>query len=94
MRSKDAGLAFETEDRTVNVRFLQQHTGVVGQVTSGEIISAIHDDVVFGNDIHGVLAADTRFMDYDFGVWIDAENRLLRVSRAVGQLHHLRRIEL
>src|SRR5205085_10985013 len=78
MRCKDAGLPFEAEDRAIDVRLLQQHAGVIGQITRGKIISAIDHDVVFGNDFERIVAADARFVNDYFATRIDALDRLLR----------------
>src|SRR5699024_4079015 len=66
VRRKDAGLAFESENGAVDVRLLQQHAGVVGEVTGREVVRAVDDDVVVFDDVEGVLAADARIVDDDF----------------------------
>ncbi len=46
MRGKDGGLALKTEDGTVDIRLLQEHADIVGEVAGREIVRAIDDDVV------------------------------------------------
>ena len=57
-RGKDAGLAFEAEDRPVDVGLAQQHAGIVDQVARGEVVSAVGDDVVVLEDLEGVGARE------------------------------------
>ena len=54
-----AGLAFETENRAVDVRFASQHAGVVDQVAGWEIVGAVGDDVVFAEDVQRVFARES-----------------------------------
>ncbi len=55
-RGEHAGLALETEDRAIDIGLAQEHAGIVGQVACGEIVGAIHDDVVGPNQVEGILA--------------------------------------
>src|SRR5689334_10783853 len=45
---ENAGLALKPEDAPVHIRLAKQHTGVIDQVASREIIRAIHDHIVRG----------------------------------------------
>src|SRR5439155_14573356 len=60
VRREDAGLALETKDRAVNIGLAEQHAGVVGQVARRKIVRAVHNDVVWLDDIEGVLARAPR----------------------------------
>src|SRR6185312_10622161 len=77
MGRENAGLAFETENGTVDIRLLEQDAGVVGQVTGREIIGAVDDDIILGDDLHRIFAAETCVMDDNFTGWIDAEDGFL-----------------
>ena len=66
MRRKHAGLAFETENRAIDIRLFEQHAGVVGQIARREIIRAVHDDVVGPDDVERVFGGDARVVDDDF----------------------------
>ena len=74
MRREDAGHALETEDGAVDIRLLQQHTGVVGQIARRKIIRAIHDDVVRADEVERVFGRDARVVDNNFTMRIDAAN--------------------
>ncbi len=57
-RGKNAGLAFEPENRTVDVGLAQQHAGVVHQVARGKVVGAVGDDVVVLQNVEGVGARE------------------------------------
>ena len=40
-----AGLAFEAENRSVDIRFAGKHAGIIHQVAGGKIVGAVGDDV-------------------------------------------------
>ena len=44
---ENAGLAFEAENRAVNVGLAGEHAGVVHQIAGGKIVGAVGDDVEF-----------------------------------------------
>ena len=66
MRREHAGLAFEAENGAVDVRLLEQHAGVVGEIARREIVRAVHDDVVWADDFERVFAGDAGVVDDDF----------------------------
>ena len=72
VRREHAGLAFEAEDRAIDVRLLEQHAGVVGEVARREIVRAVHHDVVGADEVERVFAGDARVVEDDFDVRIDA----------------------
>ena len=72
VRGQDAGLAFEAEDGAIDVGFLEQHAGIVGQVAGREIVTAIGHEVVGSNEFEGILAGQARGVQDDFHVRIDA----------------------
>jgi hypothetical protein len=77
VRSEDAGLAFKTENGTVDVGFLEENAGVVGEVTGREIIGAVDDDIVLADDVEGVFAGKPGVMDDDFAGGVDAVDGFL-----------------
>lgn len=77
VRCEDAGLAIESENGTVDVGFLEENAGVVGEITSREIVGAVDDDVVLADDVEGVFAGEPGVMDDDFAGRVDAENGFL-----------------
>src|SRR5688572_7243907 len=65
-----ARLAFEAEDRTVDVRLAQEDARVVHQVTGREVIRAVDDHVVVLEDLQGVLAGERLLVDPDLHVGV------------------------
>ena len=55
---EDAGLAFEAENRTVDVRLAGKHAGVVHQVARGKVVGAVGDDVELAKQFERVLAGE------------------------------------
>ena len=47
-------LAFEAVDRPPHVRLAGQHRGVVDQIPGGEVVGAVHDQVVLLEQLDGV----------------------------------------
>ena len=72
VRREDAGLAFEAEDGAIHVRLPEQHAGVVGEVAGGEVVRAVHDDVVGADDVEGVLAGEAGVVQDDLDVRVEA----------------------
>src|SRR5262245_41215692 len=68
---EDRSLALEPEDRAVNIRFAQQHAGVVGQITSLEIIGAVNDDVVVFDDAESVLRSERKLIGVNLHMRVD-----------------------
>ena len=77
MRGENAGLAFEAEDRAIDVWLLEDDAGVIGQVTRWEVVRAVHDDVVLGDDFEGVFAGEPRIVENDLNIRVDAADGLL-----------------
>jgi hypothetical protein len=71
---KDGALAFETEDRSVDIRFTQKGAGIVDKVASGKIIGAIDHDVVVAEKIESVIRTESDFVGDDFDVRIKFRN--------------------
>ena len=62
---EDRSLAFKAEDAAVGVWFLQQNAGIIDQVAGLEVVCAVGNDVVLGEDFkrigarqHGVVLDD------------------------------------
>ena len=71
---KDGALTFETEDRSVDIRFTQKGAGIVDKVASGKIIGAIDNDVVVAEKIESVVGTECDFVGDDFDVGIKFGN--------------------
>ena len=68
---EDAGLAVKTEDRTPHVRLAEQHASIIDQVTGREIVCAVHDQVVVGEDLHDVVHAELLFVHHNVHIRVD-----------------------
>src|SRR5208282_5091667 len=86
VRRKHAGLAFESEDRAIDIWLLEQHAGVVGEIAGREIVRPVHDDVVGPDEVERIFRRDAGVVDYDFAIRIDAANGFLRGLR-LGPAH-------
>lgn len=76
MGREEAGLALKAEDGAVHVGLAEQDAGIVGEVTGGEIVSAVHDDVVRAEDLEGVLAGKARVVQDDLDAGVKAVKRI------------------
>ncbi len=62
IRSEDAHLTLEAEHGPVHHRGAGVHRGIVDEVASGEAVGAVHDNVVAGEDVDGVVGGQTGHM--------------------------------
>src|SRR5690349_11693096 len=65
------GLPFETENGSVHIRLLQQNAGIVHQVTSGEVVGAVNDDVVVAKNVQRVFAVQRDIILFNLQIRID-----------------------
>src|SRR5262245_61969574 len=78
---EDGRLALEAEDRAVDVRLPEHHAGVVREVARGEVVRAVHDDVVGAEDLEGVLRGQLLRMELDPHVRVHGGDALARDLR-------------
>ena len=76
-----ADLALEAEDRTPHVRLAEQHASVVDQVAGGEVVRAVQDQVVPGEDVQGVGRVQPIGVQVDRDQRVDLGDRLLGRDR-------------
>jgi hypothetical protein len=93
-RVEHRGLALEAVDRAVDVDLAEHHRRVVDQVAGREVVGAVDDDVVVGEDGQGVGRGDPLLVDVDPGLGIEVEHaapRRLRLRGAdvLGAVDHL-----
>src|SRR5690606_13195116 len=69
---KHRNLAFKTEDRGVNIWFTQHHARVVYQVACGEIIRAVGNHVVVGDNVQRVFRCKPHLMNFNTDMRIQA----------------------
>ena len=72
VRRKEAGLAFKAENGAVHVRLPEEHASVVGEVTGGKVVRAVHDDVVGAEEFEGVFTGEAGVVKHDLDVRIEA----------------------
>src|SRR6201996_6448850 len=69
-----AGLAVEPVDRAPHVRLVQQHAGVVDQVTGGEVVGPVHDQVVRTENVERVVGVQPLLVQHDLDVRVHLKN--------------------
>src|SRR5579864_6903882 len=74
--SKNAGLPFEAENRTVDVGLAEEHASVVNEIARREVVGAVHHDVVVSEDVERVFAREHRLKSVDLNVGIQAAQPL------------------
>ena len=62
MRRKHRDHPFKPEDRSVHVRLLQHHAGIVHAISGGEVVGAVNDDVVGRDKVQHIAAVDDGFV--------------------------------
>ena len=55
---EDAGLAFEAENRSVDIRLAGEHAGVVHQIARGKVVGAVGDDVELAKQFERIFAGE------------------------------------
>src|SRR5208282_1438628 len=68
--AEDCYLTLEPENRTINVRFLEQDAGVVDEIARWEVVCAIDDNIVVFEQFEGIFAGQARFVAVDLDVGI------------------------
>ena len=71
-------LALEAVDRAPDVRLAEQHRGVVDQVAGREVVGAVDDEVVAGEDLEHVVVVEPRVVHDHVHVRVDLEHRVAR----------------
>jgi hypothetical protein len=71
---KDGDLAFELENRSVDEGLFEKVSGVVGGEAGGEVIGAIEEGVVGGEEVEGVFRFEASGVEDDFDVGINLMN--------------------
>ena len=84
MRLEGRDIAVERADGGEHQRSLGQIAGIAHQVAGGEIVGAVGDDVVAGDDVERVAGVDARVVGLDPHVRIELGNGLLRARNLGG----------
>ena len=85
---------FPAEDGRVHVGLTREHTGVVHEVTGGEVVGAVGNDVVVLEQLERVLAVEHGLVLFDLHVGVERVDALLRrvelrLSHVFGAMHDL-----
>ena len=78
LRVEDRRLTLEPEDRAVHIGLARQHARVVDQIAGGEVVGAVDDDVVIGEQLQRVLRREGGLVGVDLHVRIDLSDPLFR----------------
>src|SRR6202035_1443156 len=68
---EDRHLALEAEDRPVDVGLARKDAGVVDEVAGGKVVGAVDDDVVGGEELHGVAGVQARVVRHQLDQRVD-----------------------
>src|ERR1700677_137073 len=68
--TKDGYLAFEAENRAVDIGLAEEHGRVVYEIARREIVGAVHDEVVVFQNIESVFAGEMRFESVNLNIRI------------------------
>jgi hypothetical protein len=71
LRAEDRRLPLEPEDGAVDVRLPEEDAGVVGQVAGGEVVGAVHHQVVARDQLQGVGRVEARVVADHLHVRVD-----------------------
>jgi hypothetical protein len=93
-RIEDRRLSVEAEDGAMDVGLAEQHAGVVAEIAGGEVVGAVDDHVVLGEEAEGVLRGEAQRVTLDHDVRVhrgDALGRHLHLGAAdiAGSEEHL-----
>src|SRR6185295_7837329 len=69
---EDRDLAFEAEDRAVDVRLAEQDAGVVDQIAGGEVVRAVDHQVVIAEEVERIARIEPQVVGDDLNVAVDA----------------------
>jgi hypothetical protein len=67
---EDGGLAVELENRPIDQGLAREHRQVVGEVAGGEVVGAVHDEVVVGRDVQGVVGVEAHRVGHHLDVGV------------------------
>src|SRR5262249_6475928 len=77
MWREDTRLTFKLKNTAVHHRLVSEESSIVYQVARGEVVAAIHDNVIVPKDVHDVVYRQTFIVDAHLDIGIETINRLL-----------------
>src|SRR5262249_37568553 len=78
MWSEHGRLTLKAKHRSIDVWLPCKHADIVRQITGGEIVGAVHDDVVISHDLLRVAAGEAAFVQFEFDLRIDIPQPVAR----------------
>ena len=87
-------LSFKSLNSAVHIRLVQRAATVANQITGGEVIASVYNDVIFGNQTAGILLIETERIGMYFYITVQSLQSLggtvyLRLSYLVFRVQYL-----
>ena len=67
-------LPFKALDGAVHIRFVQCAATVANQITGGEVVASVYNDVIIGNQTAGILPVEAKRVDVHFYITVQSRN--------------------
>src|SRR5580658_4709813 len=78
--TEDGYLAFEAKNGAVDIGFAEEHGRVVDEIARGEIVGAVHDDVVIFQNVERVFAGEMRLESINLNIGIQVAQAIAGCS--------------
>src|SRR5271156_1775353 len=78
--TEDGYLAFETENGAVHVGLAEEDARVVDEIARGEIVGAVHDEVVVFQNVERVLAGEMRLESVNLNIGVQVAQAIAGCS--------------
>lgn len=87
-------LPFKALDGTVHIRFVQCAATVANQITGGEVVASVYNDVIIGNQTAGILPVEAKRVGVHFYITVQSPQSLggtvyLKLSYFVLRIQYL-----
>jgi hypothetical protein len=87
-------LPFKALDGAVHIRFVQCAATVANQITGGEVVASVYNDVIIGNQTAGILPVETKRVGMHFYITVQSPQSLggtvyLKLSYFVLRIQYL-----
>ena len=74
MGTEHIRVSFKPEARAIDIRFFEEHTGIIGEITGSKIIGAVDDDIERADNLEGVAAGEPAFVQDQLHLGIEPMN--------------------
>lgn len=65
-------LSFKALDGAVHIRFVQCAATVANQITGGEVVASVYNDVIIGNQTAGILPVEAKRVGMHFYITVQS----------------------